>query len=139
MLNLPRYVDALAGRPESLWPGNGRRPAVRRVVYTNRPRAESPTPDHSCQGPMSERLRGRQLGNDLVAIAAVDRVDELECPAARIAARALEEEGGRMERYLQRGRLLLVRHGWLDRLRRRRDLYSIPRTQELVKRAFEIP
>src|SRR5215471_20841867 len=89
--NPPRGVDARAGRPERLWPRDVRRPAVRRVVYTNRPRAETSTPDHSCQGPVSEGLRRRQLGDDLVAIAAIDRVNELQSSTARVAARALEE------------------------------------------------
>src|SRR3954471_16448580 len=94
MPNLPRYVDARAGRPKRLWPEDERRPAVRRVVYTNRPRAESPTPDHSCQGPVPDGLRRRQLGDDLVAVAAVDRVAELEGAAARIAGPAAAGESG---------------------------------------------
>src|SRR5690349_10538527 len=61
MPNLPRAVDARAVRPEGLWPRDAGRPAVRRVVYTNRPRREFPTPDHSCQGPAARGLRGRQL------------------------------------------------------------------------------
>src|SRR5690348_15719179 len=47
--NLPRFVDARAGRAKCPWPEDLKRPAVRRVVYTNRPRVESPTQDHSCQ------------------------------------------------------------------------------------------
>src|SRR6266550_316977 len=49
MPSLPRVVDAREGRPKRLWPKDARRPVVRRVVYTNRPRRKSPTPDHSCQ------------------------------------------------------------------------------------------
>src|SRR6476646_5592783 len=80
MLNLPRDVDARAGRPRCLWPGSERCPAVRRVVYTNRPRAESPTPDHSCQGsgvgavtrasarrPSGSDRRGRSSGRTRVS------------------------------------------------------------------------
>src|SRR5881394_318208 len=44
-----------------------------------------------------------------------------------------------MEWHLERGRLLLVRHRRLDRLRRGRDLDSVPRAQELVERPLEIP
>src|SRR5262245_49205749 len=138
MPNLPRAVDARAGRPERLWPGNASRPPVRRMVYTNRPRAESPTPDQSCQGPVSAGLRRRELRDDLVAIAAVDRVHELECPATRVAPRALEEKGRRVKGYPELGRLVLVRHRGLDRLRSRGDLDAVPRVQQLVERALQV-
>src|SRR5207247_4820451 len=74
----------------------------------------------------AERLRrlpaAPQLGDDPVAVAAVDRDRELDDLAGRAAGDALEEERRGMERHAQGLRLLLVGHGRLDRLLAADDL-----------------
>ena len=57
-----------------------------------------------------------ELGDDAVAVATVDRVDELDGPSRLVARGALEEERRRVERDAERLGLLLVRHRRLDRL-----------------------
>ena len=63
-----------------------------------------------------------ELGDEAVAVAAVDRARELDDLAARGARDALEQERRRVERDAERRRLLLVRHRRLDRLRAADDL-----------------
>src|SRR4051794_21837367 len=57
-----------------------------------------------------------ELRHELVAVAAVDRPHVLDDAAVFGARCTLEEECGRVERDTECRRLLLVRHGGLDRL-----------------------
>src|SRR5215510_13590576 len=59
---------------------------------------------------------GAQIGNDPVAVAAVDRAHELDRVAVCVAREALEQKRRRVKRHPQRGRLVRVGDGWLDRL-----------------------
>src|SRR6266566_2747077 len=75
-----------------------------------------------------------QLGDEPVAVAAVDRLDELERVALVVEARTLEEERGGVERHAEGGGLLLAGHGGLDRLDAARDLDAVAGVQQLVER-----
>src|ERR1700730_5507869 len=112
------------------------RESVRRLVCTSWPRRGYCTPDRF----LSRRsaLRAAELGDDPVAVAPVDRLHELDRPVGLVAARPLEKEGRRMERPPEGGRLLLVRHRRLDRLRTAGDLDPVAVAVELVERAPEI-
>src|SRR3954469_10412666 len=88
---------------------------VRRSGLYQWPRRVYRTPDRSCQVVRSA-LRAAELGDDPVPVAPVDRLDEFHRPAGLVVARALEEEGGRVQRHAERRRLLFVRHRRLDRL-----------------------
>src|SRR5438309_9490153 len=76
----------------------------------------------------------RELGDEPVPIAAVERADELDDLARIGAARPLEQERGRVQRYVQELRLLLVRHRRLDRLDARRNDDAVARREQLVER-----
>jgi hypothetical protein len=80
-------------------------------------------------------LAAAELGHEPVAVAAVDRADELGDLPVRGAARALELEGGRVERHAERRRLLLVRHRRLDRLDAARELDAVRLGEQLVEGA----
>src|SRR2546423_6084483 len=105
-------ADMPSGRGRARW-------SLRRLVYTSWPRGDNRTPDHLCQAPLARWLRSAlaaaELGHDPVPVAPVDRLDELDGAVREVAARALEEEGRRMQRHAERRRLLLVRHRRLDR------------------------
>src|SRR5204863_75265 len=79
---------------------------------------------------------GAELGNEPVAIAAVDRDGELDDLAVRRAGDPLEEERGGVERHAEHLGLLLVRDGRLDRLRPARDLDPVAAVEQLVERAL---
>src|SRR5438067_3116407 len=130
-------VSSSRRRPVARW-------SVRRLVYTSWPRADIGTPDQPCQprlfaGPLEPSALGRaKLGHDAVAVAAVDRVDELDRPVALVSARALEEERRRVKGDAERRRFLLVRHRRLDRLRSVDDVDLVPIPEQVVERAGEI-
>src|SRR6266487_1273058 len=65
-------------------------------------------------------LRG-QLRHQPVAVAAIYGAHELDHPTAVGGGRALEQEGRRVQRHAEVGRLLLVGDGGLDRLLAVRD------------------
>src|SRR5919198_1992394 len=75
-----------------------------------------------------------EVGDDPVAVAAVDRLDELDDLVAPVAAEALEEERGRVQRHAERRRLLLVRHRRLDGLDPAGDDDAVPVAQQRVER-----
>src|SRR5438067_143906 len=130
-------VSSSRRRPVARW-------SVRRLVYTSWPRADIGTPDQPCQprlfaGPLEPSALGRaKLGHDAVAVAAVDRVDELDRPVALVSARALEEERRRLTGDAERRRFLLVRHRRLDRLSSVDDVDLVPMSEQVVERAGEI-
>src|SRR3954449_670897 len=80
-----------------------------------------------------------ELRHELVAVAAVDRPHVLDDAAVFGARRTLEEECGRVERNTECRRLLLVRHGGLDRLVAADDLDPVALLQDVVERlALEV-
>src|SRR5438067_549772 len=92
------YVSSSRRRATSLRENPcGRRGSARRVVYTSWPRRHTCTPDRFLSSRRANRLgsgdRAAELGDDPVAVAAVDRLDELDGPLVGIATRALEQEG----------------------------------------------
>src|SRR5207237_4176258 len=90
-------------------------------------------------GPLEPSALGRaKLGHDAVAVAAVDRVDELDGPVALVPARALEQERRRVEGDAERRRFLLVRHRRLDRLRSVDDVDLVLLWEQVVARTAEI-
>src|SRR5580765_2689918 len=85
-----------------------------------------------------QRLRA-QVGHEPVAVAPVDRVDELHDLAALGARDPLEQERRRVQRDAQRLRLLLVGDRRLDRLHAARDHDPVAGAEQVVKRlALEI-
>src|SRR5581483_11860219 len=90
--------------------------SMRRIGLYQWPRPDIRTQDHSLsRAAVRSGVAAAQLGHDPVAVAPVDRLDELDRAAGLVAARALEQEGRRVERDAERRRLLLVRHRRLDR------------------------
>src|SRR5437588_2328953 len=84
------------------------------------------------RAPVAASLR-YQVGDQAIAVAAVDGADELDDPPRVGDGRPLEEECRRVERDAEHLRLLVARHGWLDGLRAGRDADAIALAQQLVK------
>src|SRR4051794_2131134 len=109
------------------------------MVYTNWPLAVYLTREWSCQVRPRRTTPSaggaRQLGDDPVPVAPVDGLHELDRPSLGVTARALEEERRRGGRDAQRLRLVLVRHGRLDRPRALGDVDAVAVAEQLVERA----
>ena len=81
-----------------------------------------------------DALAPAQLGDEPVAVAAVDRADELDDRPLLGAGRALELERRRVQRHAEDLGLLLVRHRRLDRLDAADDLDPVAVGEQVVER-----
>ena len=79
-------------------------------------------------------ILARELADEPVAVAAVERLDELDDRVRVGVARALEEKGGRVERHVELVGLLLVRDRRLDRLDAVGDRDAVALLEQLVER-----
>ena len=87
-------------------------------------------------GNAAAAILARQLADEPVPVAAVERLDEFDDRVGVRVAGALEEKGGGVKRYVELSRLLLVRDRRLDRLDAVGDRDAVALLEQLVERGL---